>query len=166
MNEPEAESAVWQPKLRRYQRRLLSLFLLALLAAVVFPGMECLRRIGRERVCRRELDFFSHMVICYHRSHDHLPPPYLTDNNGRPVHSWRILVLPYLSCGDESEGSRYNRYKFNEPWDSPDNTRFRNEDKRNQYSCPVYAKGSNSASYVCVVGSATMARAARIASRA
>src|SRR6516164_3312991 len=37
----------------------------------------------------------------------------------RPRVSWRVLILPYIE-----EGSLYNMYNFNEPWDGPNNSRL------------------------------------------
>ena len=34
------------------------------------------------------------------------------------MHSWRVLLLPYL---DVSEREAYKRYDFTEPWDGPNN---------------------------------------------
>jgi hypothetical protein len=45
-----------------------------------------------------------------------LPPAYLVDRNSRPVHSWRVLLLPFV---DEEE--HYRRYRFDEPWNGPHN---------------------------------------------
>ena len=48
----------------------------------------------------------------YHNDHGSYPPAYVADSNGRPMHSWRVLLLPYL---DEHE--IYSRYDLNKPWD-------------------------------------------------
>lgn len=45
------------------------------------------------------------------------PPSVVYDENGKPKHSWRVLILPQLG-----EYSLYNQYKFDEPWDSPTNS--------------------------------------------
>ncbi len=37
------------------------------------------------------------------------------------MHSWRVLILPYL-CGLDI----YNQYRFDEPWDSPHNRKLAN----------------------------------------
>jgi hypothetical protein len=54
-----------------------------------------------------------------HQYHDHfheLPPAVKCDKDGKPLYSWRVLLLPYLE-----EGSLYNEYHLNEPWDSVHN---------------------------------------------
>jgi hypothetical protein len=42
--------------------------------------------------------------------------PEIFDDAGRPYLSWRVHLLPYLGFQ-----SLYNRFHFNEPWDSPNN---------------------------------------------
>jgi hypothetical protein len=40
----------------------------------------------------------------------------LRDKDGRPLLSWRVLVLSYLE-----EGDLYREFRLDEPWDSPHN---------------------------------------------
>lgn len=65
---------------------------------------------------------FCQVILALHNYHDvHgcFPPAYLADEHGRPMHSWRVLILPYLEHGD-----LFNEYDFNEPWDGPNNSRL------------------------------------------
>jgi hypothetical protein len=57
----------------------------------------------------------------YHDAHKHFPPPYTVDKNGKPLHSWRVLLLPYLE-----EGKLYQKIRLDEPWDSEHNKQFHN----------------------------------------
>ncbi|MCC9609734.1 DUF1559 domain-containing protein [Blastopirellula sp. JC732] len=52
----------------------------------------------------------------YHDTYGELPPAYIADENGKPIHSWRVLILPFIEYGD-----LYDRYDFDEPWDAPNN---------------------------------------------
>jgi hypothetical protein len=53
----------------------------------------------------------------YADQHDgRFPPAVLNDKEGRPLHSWRVLILPYLE-----EGSLYRQFRLDEPWDSAHN---------------------------------------------
>ena len=58
-------------------------------------------------------------VANYHDIHGSLPPAYIADADGKPMHSWRVLILPYL----EHQGL-YDQYDFSEPWDGPNNRRL------------------------------------------
>ena len=44
------------------------------------------------------------------------------DENGKPMHSWRVLILPRLDRND-----LYQRYRFDEPWNGPNNSQLMNE---------------------------------------
>ncbi len=73
----------------------------------------------------------------YRSDHGTYPPAFSTDKEGRPLHSWRVLILPYL---EELEKERYrlNKYlrekpvdwelfkkiRLDEPWNSEYNRQF------------------------------------------
>jgi hypothetical protein len=44
------------------------------------------------------------------------PPAYLADKNGKPLLSWRVLILPFMD-----EQTLYDQFHLDEPWDSPHN---------------------------------------------
>jgi hypothetical protein len=52
----------------------------------------------------------------YHDEHGQLPPAVVYGEDGKPLLSWRVLVLPNIE-----EGELYRQFKLNEPWDSPHN---------------------------------------------
>ena len=58
-------------------------------------------------------------VANYHDMYKCFPPAYVADESGRPMHSWRVLLLPFLS-----ESELYNAYNFAEPWGSPNNRKL------------------------------------------
>jgi hypothetical protein len=45
-----------------------------------------------------------------------LPPPAIYDKKGTPLLSWRVAILP-----DLDKKALYNRFRLDEPWDSPAN---------------------------------------------
>lgn len=52
----------------------------------------------------------------YSKEHGRLPPAILRDAQGKPLHSWRVLILPYLEQED-----LYRQFRLDEPWDSEHN---------------------------------------------
>jgi prepilin-type processing-associated H-X9-DG protein len=53
----------------------------------------------------------------YAANHDgRLPPAASRDPEGRPLLSWRVLLLPYIE-----DGEQYEQFHLDEPWDSPHN---------------------------------------------
>ncbi|MAR13179.1 MAG: hypothetical protein CL681_24825 [Blastopirellula sp.] len=88
----------------------------------------------------------------YAADHGTYPPAYLPDSAGQPMHSWRVLLLPYLG-----RQNLYDRYDFSEPWDSPNNIALQFQMPA-VYACEadLDASLSYSTSYLVVVGEETM----------
>ncbi|MDR1483825.1 MAG: DUF1559 domain-containing protein [Planctomycetaceae bacterium] len=57
----------------------------------------------------------------YQEVHGTLPPLYTVDAAGKPLHSWRVLILPFLDKQD-----LYDKIKLDEAWDSEHNKQFHN----------------------------------------
>jgi Protein of unknown function (DUF1559) len=55
-------------------------------------------------------------LLNYHKMKGKLPPAVVYDKNGKPLYSWRVLLLPFLDQSD-----LYRKFKLDEPWDSPHN---------------------------------------------
>jgi hypothetical protein len=51
----------------------------------------------------------------YHDVHGHFPAD-VTDKDGKPLLSWRVLILPHID-----HEALYRQFKLDEPWDSPNN---------------------------------------------
>ncbi len=52
----------------------------------------------------------------YYQAHKHFPLPAGRGPDGKPLLSWRVLLLPFLE-----EVSLYKQFHLDEPWDSPHN---------------------------------------------
>jgi hypothetical protein len=52
----------------------------------------------------------------FHSAMGNFPPAIVFGPDGKPWHSWRVLILPYLE-----EPRLFNQYDFMQPWDSPKN---------------------------------------------
>jgi hypothetical protein len=68
---------------------------------------------------RKKLDALRQVVIAMHNFHDahnRFPSAFTTDNEGKPLLSWRVHLLPYLE-----EFELYERFHLDEPWDSEHN---------------------------------------------
>jgi hypothetical protein len=48
-----------------------------------------------------------------------LPAAVVRDKGGRPLYSWRVVLLPFLE-----EERLYKQFKLDEPWDSPHNKKL------------------------------------------
>lgn len=70
------------------------------------------------------------------------------------MHSWRVLLLQFLS---EEEQAAYKQYDFKEPWDGPNNRKLANKISKGFFHCPSGPNHGDSpmTDYVIIVGSKT-----------
>lgn len=107
--------------------------------------------------CRGNLRMITLALLNYENSHHSLPPAFLADAQGKPMHSWRVLILPYLS----QQGQEiYSQYRFDEPWDGPNNSKLAQRCP-DLFRCPEDVKRYGRpnewmTSYVAVVGPETV----------
>jgi hypothetical protein len=86
----------------------------------------------------------------YHDRYESFPPAYLTDADGQPMHSWRVLLLPFLGHKD-----LVAEYSWEEPWDGPNNRRLADRTPP-VYRCPAAsATDAGVTNYFAVVGPET-----------
>ena len=88
-------------------------------------------------------------LLQYEKQFGSLPPPYVCDGRGRPAHSWRVLILPFLG-----EAELYSKYSFAEPWDGPNNSKLLADIPR-VFRCPSDLDSGTAANYIAVVGPET-----------
>jgi prepilin-type processing-associated H-X9-DG protein len=88
----------------------------ALIALIVAPYPKLNSPYGRQMVCSYHLRQIMTAMGSYHDKYGSFPPAYSVDRNGRPLHSWRVLLLPYLA-----QQGLYERVRLDEPWNSPHN---------------------------------------------
>jgi hypothetical protein len=119
-----------------------------LLVALVWPSMGDASGAAKRVKCINNMRQIAVAIDAYTIEHGHFPPPYLTDDAGKPMHSWRVLILPYLG-----ETTLYERYDFNKAWDHPDNLRL-GAAMPSVYRCPgdERYRSDDTTSYAAVVG--------------
>jgi hypothetical protein len=80
-----------------------------------------------------------------------VPPPASTDWHGHVIHSWRVVVLPFLDAGETYAG-----YDFSLPWNSPKNQALL-KNMPAEFHCPDDTRaGETETSYVRVTGPQTV----------
>ncbi len=105
----------------------------------------------RQRVWQDHLRRIGLALQSYQDLHHSLPPAYVLGENGKPAHSWRALLLPFLG-----EKELYDAYDFHEPWDGPHNRKLA-ERVVEVYRCPDSDQGRpGRTNVVAIVGSQTM----------
>ena len=80
------------------------------------------------------------------------PPAAVYDASGKPLLSWRVLILPYMG-----QQPLYDKFHLNEPWDSPNNKPLA-DTVIVAYQCPsnVNAPGSSLTTYQVIVDPRSM----------
>lgn len=82
----------------------------------------------------------------YHDVNGAFPPAYVTDENGKPLYSWRVLILPYVE-----EDVLYRQFNLKEPWDSPTNLALSQRMPR-VFQSPMHTGSPESTDYAAFVG--------------
>ncbi len=123
----------------------------AALTLFLVPAVKAAREAARRASCDCNLKQLGVALHNYHDTYGCLPPAYIADEYGRPMHSWRVLLLPYL------EGKQvYDQYDFDEPWDGPHNRLLADQMPRG-YHCPSDDLSKpGETSYAAVVGPETI----------
>jgi hypothetical protein len=55
----------------------------------------------------------------FHDANNGFPPAVILGRDGKPWHSWRVLILPYLD-----QQALYEQYRWDEPWNGPNNRKL------------------------------------------
>lgn len=101
--------------------------------------------------CALNMKSLGAALLKYHEVKGHFPPVWTTDAEGKPLHSWRVLILPYLA-EDGLYEDLYNAIKLDEPWDSAHNQQFHTKMPM-LYRCPASRLANNmTTSYSLIVG--------------
>jgi hypothetical protein len=131
----------------RVEKKTLVVVGFAVIAAIL--GLETIKWCLQQRArvpCNCNLMMISCAIQAYRADHAFLPPAYTTDSNGKPLHSWRVLLLPYI--GSEE---LYRQIDFDAPWNSTINLRLA-ECEPTFYRCPADRDtGQTATNYVVVL---------------
>ena len=103
---------------------------IAVLIALLLPAVQAAREAARRAQCVNNLKQIGLAMHNYHSTNDCFPDNAIRDAAGRPLLSWRVAILPYIE-----QGTLYNKFKLDEPWDSPHNIALLAE-MPNTYRCP------------------------------
>ena len=102
----------------------------------------------RER-CVWNLDELAAALAAYRTEHGRYPPAVVADASGEPMHSWRVLILPYLGRKD-----LYYEYDFKQPWNGRKNKKLAAQIP-DVFRCPNHSQSGAETSYVAVTGPGT-----------
>lgn len=128
----------------------IGLAVMGILIGMLLPGVRRVRPAAFRTSCGNSM---RQIVLAFHNyetAHGHFPPAFIADDEGQPMHSWRVLILPFLE-----HQSVYDRYSMDEPWNGPNNSRLADEISA-IYQCPTHrASEPHRTSYCLVTGEGT-----------
>lgn len=127
----------------------------ALVFLLILPMRSHAGPSARRAQCSNNLKQIVLALHNYHDTYGSFPPAYVADESGRPLYSWRVLILPFLE-----QKPLYDQFRLDEPWDSPNNLPL-SQTEINVFRCPSDETGDPSKSpgvtnYIAVVGPGTM----------
>jgi prepilin-type processing-associated H-X9-DG protein len=108
------------------------------------------REASRRTQCKNNLKQLALALHNYHDFYGCFPPAYIADKQGRPMHSWRTLLLPFCEFKPI-----YQEYRFDEPWNSPHNRKLAAL-PLNLFQCPETKHSNSETNYLVVVGPRTV----------
>ena len=80
------------------------------------PALDGARSSILRGECQSNIREITLAIHDYQDDHGILPPICSRDKDRKPLHSWRVLLLPYLN-----ENELYQRIDHSKPWDHPSN---------------------------------------------
>jgi len=128
------------------------LTVIGLLIILLIPAVSAAREAARRMQCCSHNKGIGLAFHIYHDKYQSLPPAYTTDEDGKPLHSWRVLILPFLE-----QQRLYDQIRLDEPWDSEYNKQFHDQ-MPSYYICPSAKPGGKEkglTSYMRIVGPET-----------
>jgi prepilin-type processing-associated H-X9-DG protein len=148
-NDPEFSAAIRKPTSRRsfrFVQFLVVLGIIALLIALLLPAIRTAGPAAYRAQCTNNLKQIMLALHNYEQTYNFLPPAHTVDANGRPLHSWRTLILPYLE-----QERLYQTIDLSKPWNDPANAKALDTDLP-VFRCPVPGGQPNKTTYLAIAG--------------
>ncbi|MFO1007882.1 MAG: DUF1559 domain-containing protein [Planctomycetaceae bacterium] len=130
---------------------LLVVAVIYLLMPPIYPRREAAYRSQ----CKNNLKQIGLALHNYHDQYQEFPPAYTVDEHGKPLHSWRTLILPFID-----QELLYQKIDLSKPWNHPVNiSAFKAVVP--VYECPSVKSEPGMTNYLAVTGENTGIRPER-----
>jgi prepilin-type processing-associated H-X9-DG protein len=148
-NDPEFTDAIPKPKSRRGFRiveLMVVIGIIGVLIGFLLPARRTVGPAGRRAQCQSNMHNIGLALLGYEHEHGALPPAHTVDANGKPLHSWRTLILPYLE-----EQELYQTIDLSKPWNDPANAKAR-ETSIPIFRCAEATGPRNTTTFLAIAG--------------
>ena len=139
---PPHEGRTWT---RMFIKWSVALGVILIVIALLLPANRGSREAARRSQCRNNLRQIGLALQNYHDVYKFLPPAYTVDAEGKRLHSWRTLILPYIE-----QTPLYDKIDISKPWDHPVNKKAFAA-KITMYRCPSTIVPPGHTTYLAVV---------------
>jgi type II secretory pathway pseudopilin PulG len=116
----------------------------------LWPTFKGLKARRDAIACMNNLQRIARALNAYAADHGTYPTPVVTDSAGKPLYSWRVLLLPYIG-----ESSLHANFKLDEAWNSPDNSMLLAQCP-DVYISPGRGATGSFSNYVLITGAGTI----------
>jgi hypothetical protein len=131
---------------------LLLMFVFCTLCCCGLPTISCAREAARRAACFNNLKQLGVALWNYQDANKHLPLAHTKDAQGKLLHSWRTMILPYMEWQP-----LFNQLNMNEPWNGPNNQKLTST-RINTFQClsAEIKPRSNYTNYIVITGPDTL----------
>jgi len=84
--------------------------------ALLMPAVQSSRGTAKRVQSMNNMKQIALAMLIHENVHGRFPPAYSANKEGKPLLSWRVLILPFIE-----EADLYEQFHLDEPWDSPHN---------------------------------------------
>jgi prepilin-type processing-associated H-X9-DG protein len=123
------------------------------LIALLLPAWRSAGPTARRIQCANQLKQIALGLRSYAEVYHAWPPAYTVDADGKPLHSWRTLILPYIERMDV-----YKSIDLTKPWDDPANASARKL-ALDEYRCSAGSGPDSYTTYLAIVTPSSCLRA-------
>jgi prepilin-type processing-associated H-X9-DG protein len=129
----------------RFIELLAVLSIIGILVALLLPAVRTARPAALRMQCTNNLKQIALALRNYESAFKALPPAYTVDSEGKPLHSWRTLILPFLE-----QQRLYASIDLSKPWNDPANAEaFKTA--ISEYRCPAADCPKNHTTYMAII---------------
>lgn len=121
-------------------------FIIVILVGLLIPARRSARPAARRMQCMNNLKQLALALHNYESANQAFPPAYTLDEDGNRLHSWRVLILPYIEGG-----YLYKKIDLSKAWDDPANA-LAFDQQPHVFRCPSTELKPGFTSYVASCG--------------